>query len=117
MTLADVLASDESLAAATSAAAPPVPPSPRLPGLGLGEWLSRPTGPGDLEEYRSHPLDPTDGSKPWGQRIARGATGLLGGGRLAIFDLGVGAFGWLRDRAAAALPKPTVGGGGPGVGG
>lgn len=67
-------------------------PAPR-PGPPAAEhlfgWLRRPTGPGQVEEYQGHPLNP-DGSPAWA-RILRGMTGLAGDLGLAVVDIAMGS--------------------------
>lgn len=60
--------------------------------------MRRPTGAGPLDQYKDAPSNPAPGSE-WGARIARGLEGLLGGAGLALWDLALGAAGYLRARA------------------
>lgn len=77
--------------------APPPPPGRGPAGFDWAALLRRETGPGALDAYADHPLNPAPGN-PHGGRIARGLEGLTGGARWALVDLALGALGLLRGR-------------------
>lgn len=90
--------------AAAGGSPPPAPPEEGRRSL-LPEWLRRPAPDRSLDSYRDSPANPAPG-KEYGARIARGLDGLLGGAGLAIWDLGIGLVGLLRDRSRPAAPQP-----------
>lgn len=84
----------------------PLPEIPAAdpPGPGMLERLfSAETGPGDIDSYMHDPLNLTDDKG--GAQVARGLTGLLNLGRLAIIDLVVGGVRiFLAARKRGATP-------------
>lgn len=65
----------------------PAADPPAGPGI-LERLFAAETGPGDIDGYMNDPLNLTDDKG--GAQVARGLTGLLNLGRLAIIDLVVG---------------------------
>lgn len=63
--------------------------------LNLG-WLRTPTGEGDIEDRITHPLNPFK-SRGLAQML-RGFEGLLGNLKLAIVDIIIGAFNFIKER-------------------
>lgn len=62
--------------------------------------LLRPTGAGDLDDYRRHPLCPSGPSAEGWAHILRGVSGLVGvEANLAIVDVAVGVWKLLRRPA------------------
>lgn len=71
-------------------------------GMGLDfSFLLKPTGPGDIEDYLQHPLNPRK-SRGLAQAL-RGATGFFGEGlRAALADILFGLMEWSRERRTEA---------------
>ena len=69
-------------------------------GVGLRRLFTAETGPGEIDDYLSHPMN-FDGSNGIAQ-VLRGATGLFGSLRLAVLDILLGVVRWTRERTASA---------------
>lgn len=71
-------------------------PSPRSLFASAPDWLRKlwqaETGPGELGEYKTDPLNPEPESK-WGAHIARAVAGWTGGARRAWIDMLLGLVG------------------------
>lgn len=68
-------------------------------------FLKAPTGPGGIEDYKTHVLNPS-GSAGVAQ-VLRGVTGLAGDLNLAVLDILFGTFRILQERK----PETAEGGG------
>lgn len=67
-------------------------------GVNIMEFIKRPTGEGDVNEYINHPMN-YDGTREVGQ-VIRGMTGLLGALNYAIIDIGIGLMKILSKKKA-----------------
>lgn len=90
-------------------------PAP-APGPGLGGFIWAKTGPGEPEEYLSHPLNLP---RSLGlARVIRGVTGLalsqgVDGLDFALVDIGIGLLIFTRERMPAVEPGELAGRTGP----
>lgn len=88
----------------------PIPESAAEPAGNVGlqlpdfSWLRAKTGPGPIEDYVDHPMNPR-GSKGIAQ-ILRGVTGIAGDLDLAVLDIALGTIEVMKERKnAAAQPE------------
>jgi hypothetical protein len=68
-------------------------------------FLKAPTGEGSIESYMDHPMN-FNRSKSLAQ-IIRGMTGMLGELNLAIFDVVIGAFNYVKERKPNGPVNPV----------
>lgn len=62
----------------------------------IPEWVKAQTGPGDVEDYITHPLN--FGKSRGVAQILRGLTGIVGELRYALLDIVMGAGHWAKER-------------------
>lgn len=84
---------------------PTTPPTPAAPAW--SKLFTAETGPGEIEDYVTHPLNPAHSTGL--AQMLRGMTGLFGKSlRLALADIILGGARFVMERRAAA-PAPAEG--------